>query len=247
MTSCDAESQHIPESSAPDLSSFVENQLNEPESRYADPKDYQTYIDHWASNHEINSDYIGEIWFDSNIINLPMVQGETNDTYLRTNWETMDYDVYGSIFMDYRNTFDDQNLIIYGHFSWPNMDPDRVIMFTPLEKLIDSQNYEENSHFNILLENQIRKYQVAYVYYCPIYTDSTGFQYTAENTQYYLTEYSPDYLKTYTDAITDLEFYDTGVELTPADNLVTLQTCVYNRDDLRLIVIAKEIERIEWR
>ena len=45
----------------------------------------------------------------------------------------------------------------------------------------------------------------------------------------------------------EIEFYNTGIEITPVDRFLTLQTCVENRDDLRLIVIAKEVEVIKTR
>ena len=229
-----------------DSSSVSEIQNEEPEIPEEDLTLYKEYTDIWIENYSNNEDYIGMIRFDSGIINLPIVQGETNDTYLRTNWETMEYDVYGSIFLDYRNSLDDQNLIIYGHFSYPNMDPERVIMFTPLEKLTDVENYEENSEFEILLKDQVRRYKVVYVYYCPIYTDATGFQYTAGNTQFYRTYYDSEYLKEYSDAASELALYDTGMTIEAGDKMVTLQTCVNSREDLRLIVVAKEMECIRW-
>ena len=223
-----------------------ETVITEPEPQEPDPMDYIEYTELWNGNYAINSDYIGQIRFDSGLIDLPMVQGETNDTYLRTNWETLEYDVYGAIFLDYRNTLEDQNLIIYGHFSWPNMDPERKIMFTPLEKLIDEENYEENRTFRLILDGQIRTYDVVTCYYCPIYTHSDGYEYTADDMQYYRTEYDEEYLKQYITAVKEHEFYDTGEDVTADDKLVTLQTCVYERHDLRLIVLAKEIERVQW-
>ena len=244
MVSCGSRSDdETPPAAAPEDTSSAESS---PEGDAMDIETmarYKEYADLWDSEHEINGDYIGRIRFDSSIIDLPIVQGETNDTYLRTDWQTMEYDVYGSIFLDYRNTLDDQNLIIYGHFSYPSMDPERTIMFTPLDKLIDKENYEENSRFSILLRDEIRHYKVVYIYYCPIYTDSTGFQYTAEDMQYYRTKYTEEYLEQYIKAISDAEFYSTGESIEATDDIVTLQTCVYDREDLRLIVIAKETGR----
>lgn len=41
------------------------------------------------------------------------------------------------------------------------------------------------------------------------------------------------------------EFYHIDEDLTIDDRWLTLQTCVRNRDDLRLIVLAKEVNRTE--
>jgi len=99
----------------------------------------------WLDNESINSDYVGEIIFDSGLINKSFVQADDvyddngnfyhfynengslasdpnmyngNDVYIWTNWMDMSYDyniLGGSVFMDYRNLLSDQNLIIYGH------------------------------------------------------------------------------------------------------------------------------------
>ncbi|MBR2067577.1 MAG: hypothetical protein IJ875_04895, partial [Solobacterium sp.] len=57
----------------------------------------------WQMNEDINEDYIATIRFESGLIDLPVVQGPTNDTYLRTDWKDMSFDDEGSIFFDYEN------------------------------------------------------------------------------------------------------------------------------------------------
>lgn len=41
-------------------------------------------------------------------------------------------------------------------------------------------------------------------------------------------------------------FVDTGITLTPNDHFVTLQVCVENHQDQFLIVLGKEISRIDF-
>ncbi len=206
---------------------------------------YQRYIDQLAEDSALNEDCVARLVFDSQIINLPVVQGPSNDTYLRTDWQTMEYSIYGSVFMDYRNTFADQNIIIYGHYSYPSKDPDRVIMFTPLEQLIKQENYEQNKDFSLITTDCIRRYRIVASYYCPLHTVD-GYQYTDDSLQYYHTQYDADYFDVYHDAVLAHAFYSTGEDFTLQDNIITLQTCVYNRDDLRQIVIAKQIDNIPY-
>ena len=63
-----------------------------------------------------NEDIIGWIYSENTPINYPVVQSDDNEYYLRrlTNGE---YNIAGSIFMDYRNSasLEDNNTIIYGH------------------------------------------------------------------------------------------------------------------------------------
>ena len=99
----------------------------------------------WNYYSGINDDYMGTIRFKSGLVDLPFFKGETNDTYLRTNWQNMEYDIYGSIFMDSDCDYNSQNIIIYGHYVDQAYDPNgENIMFTPLKKLMDKENYEVN-------------------------------------------------------------------------------------------------------
>lgn len=66
-----------------------------------------------------------------------------------------------------------------------------------------------------------------------------------DNLEYFHTYYEPEQLKEYLSSLDEKEFYDTNVDITSSDNFLALQTCVRDRDDLRLIVIAKEIEVID--
>lgn len=61
----------------------------------------------WETNSVKSDDYVGTITFESGLIDLPFVQGEDNNVYYRTNWETKKYDEEGSIYLDSSNTLDD--------------------------------------------------------------------------------------------------------------------------------------------
>ena len=96
----------------------------------------------WLANKAINMDYLGEIVFDSGIINKSFVQAKDvydsygnlynfytergkkvtdptgytgNDVYIWTNWKDMTYDyniLGGSVFVDYRNEINTDQNII---------------------------------------------------------------------------------------------------------------------------------------
>ena len=198
----------------------------------------------YKANKAINDDYIAEIKFESGLIDYPVLQGVSNDTYVTTEWKTMEYDIEGSIFMDYRNVYEgeneDKNLIIYGHYVYA----DESSKFSPLHLLKDQANYEANKYVTLTFANEIRRYEIADVFYCQLVDDGNGnYLFTEDNMQYHHTNFDSEYFKEYSKAIDEAKFYDTGVEITDKDHLLTLQTCVRDRDDLRLIVIAKEIER----
>ena len=171
----------------------------------------------WQDNHKINNDYVGQLFFDSGLINVPFVQAKDvynangelykfytesgsvvsdptgytgNDVYIWTYWATGEYDYNnngGSVFMDYRNELYDENLIIYGHHFSFWNDATRKKAFTPIEQLLEFKNYEENKYLTLALENEIRKYELAVVYQ---YDDTDDYYF--KNCQYWRTNYNYD-------------------------------------------------------
>jgi len=204
----------------------------------------------WKTNKAINDDYVGQLVFESGLINQPVVQGINNEVYFRTNWKDMSHDEEGTVFMDYRNEPDDQNTIIYGHYVYPSYETDTLglkeakgdRMFTPLAKLTDKANYESNKYIDLYLENEVIRYEVAVVYHCPL-DPETDYVAPVENMYYSITNYDEEYFETYKKAIYENAFYDTGVDISYSDKLLTLQTCVENHDELLEIVVCKEISR----
>jgi len=244
---------------------------------------YKQYIDLWKTNHEINSDYIGELYFESGIIHESVVQANDvydddgnfyniydvdgnkikesqkddgcsgyacngNDVYLWTYWKTGEYDKYehgGSVFVDYRNTLYDENIIVYGHHFSVEFDKERTRSFTPLENFVNKDYYEDNKYVDFVLEDEIRRYEVAVVFRFSLNN--------SEDTEYYRTEYNrdlygdedPGYKERYFKAIQEVAYYDTGVELTSEDKTLTLQTCFSGEPDYREVLVLKQIEVID--
>lgn len=182
----------------------------------------------WDEYKTVNQDYMGDLVFESGLLNEKVVHSTDNEKYLNLSWDLLESS-HGTVFMDYRNTLEDQNIIMYGHYVYN----DESLLFGPLHDLVKKENYENNKTIYLNLENEQKKYEVAYVYY-----------YEMDNPvlEYFHTNYDEDYFKLYFDNVKNHAFYDTGIEIEYGDQFLTLQTCVRNRDDLRLIVIAKMID-----
>lgn len=230
-------------------------------------------INRYKENKSINDDYVGGLYFKSGLIDLPVVEAKgelddytfyafntgnpvtnydlgcesgpcsLNDVYLRKDWISGEYELGGSIFMDYRNDLYDQNLIIYGHLYPKSMDKDRKLMFSGLDLLLDKDNYELNSEICLELENETREYKIAYVYLFDVTSDDyDNLQYYRTNYEYdYYGDLDEDYYDEYISRLEQAKLYDTGVKLTSKDNTLTLQTCFDGNDNLVEIVVAKEI------
>lgn len=181
-----------------------------------------------------NSDLRGWISIPAFEMNLPIVQGEDNEYYLKRNiykkWVE-----YGVPFFDYRIAEDQfktlpRNTVIYGH----NMRSDDLI-FGMLEEYRDIDGYKR-----------------APVIECnTIYGDFTWLVCGAfisnsnpEDDNGYVFPYNfidcNDQL--FAEYIKELEkrsFYDTGVDLAVTDKILTLSTCCYDFNDARLVVVAR--------
>ncbi len=157
-------------------------------------EEYLLLKEKWQENKKINEDYVGDIVFESGIIDVSFVQAKSvykdngelykfytedgrlvtdpegytgNDVYIWTYWKTGKYDYNdngGSTFMDYRNTLYDQNLIIYGHHFSVWNDQTRTKAFTPLELFLEQKNYMSNRYLKLILEKEVRTYVLAVVY-----------------------------------------------------------------------------------
>ncbi|MDD6600480.1 MAG: class B sortase [Galactobacillus timonensis] len=200
-----------------------------------------------SDDENINGDVQAVLVFPSGLIHQPVLQGTDNDHYLYTDWQTGDSLAYGSIMMDYQNNIhqDDMNTIIYGHYCYTGYYEDRTLAFTPLSQLLEKANYEANKYVVLVTDDNIRYYEIASVYGCPM-VDVEGGQVAADDYQFNLVDYSEDYFNTYVNAIKQQEYYDTGVELTYGDHLLSLQTCIENHNELREIVVCKELKRVSF-
>ena len=227
----------------------------------------------WLSNKSINDDYIGQIVFDSGLINLPFVQAKDvyredgslytfytkegelvsdpsgysgNDVYIWTNWKTGKYDYSdegGSVFMDYRNSLDDQNLVIYGHHYARDYDPSGSKQFSPLDLLLEEDNYEDNKSLKLILDNEIREYIVTNVFTISILND---YQIQCVRTDMDRNLSGNDdegFFEEFIDYMNQISAYRTGEKLDSEDHILTLVTCLEHRPEYRQIIVCKEISR----
>ena len=170
---------------------------------------------------QINTDIVGWLYCEGTSINYPVVQGETNKTYLRHQYDGK-YNYAGSIFLDYRCASDltDDYTLIYGH----NMSSDT--MFHSLD------------HFR--KESYLLKHPRLF-YFTP-----SGQNYCFEVICSNLTNYKDDLrLFELRDDERQLELIrskamaDSGIEVSYDDSLVLLATCAYDYKNARCTLLCK--------
>ena len=184
----------------------------------------------FKSLYKVNDDFVFYLHWQSKMISIPVVQYKDNDYYL-THTFKKGKGPQGAIFMSYENSFAHDNVVIYGH----NMFGDSSLMFSPLTKLMKQKGFDNNKLFDIYFENTFATYEVVYVYEFNI-KDYPNYDFT-QTVFYNEVEFNKfiDYAKKRSKVNTN-----TSVKF--GDRLMTMQTCLSYSDDLRLIIVAKEID-----
>lgn len=160
---------------------------------------------------DINSEGIGYLYIPSISIQLPLVQGTDNDYYL-THTFNRTYNGAGTLFEDYRisNGIAANHVILYGH----NMK--NGSMFAGLSKYLTPSFYQTqgNDVFYIYTQNKLIQYKIFSIYISEPISDTYNFNFTNVNA-----------LRDYANSMKKLSNYDTGVDISNTNQVVTLSTC----------------------
>lgn len=177
-----------------------------------------------ASLLEINSECIGWIEIPGTDISYPMVHTTDNEYYL-THTFRREENKAGSIFLETANNadFSDLHTIIHGH----NMK--NGSMFAGLKNYKKESYYEKHPHIFIDLADGSHCYQIFSCHQAP----STDITYTIGYS-------ADDTYATFLNALKESSLYDTGVDVTTSDHVITLSTCTNSGKD-RFVVHAKKL------
>lgn len=173
-------------------------------------------------------DVVGWLQMDDVDVSYPIVQGSDNDHYLY--YDAADaQSIDGAIFLDYRNgsIAKDKHVLVYGH----NMLDES--MFGLLDNYT-TESFYRNGHdtFTIYTPQAAYRYQIFSV----AVVDPTDDTYT---TGFHNELIFDSFVK----SLRDQSMYETDVDVTGADYVVTLSTC--SASD-RLVLCAKRISVQPW-
>lgn len=185
---------------------------------------------------QINEDAVGWISIDGTSIDFPIVQGETNDEYMRRDFNGNDSSM-GSIFLDYRNnsldnqTYDLSDIsIIYGH----HMSGGR--MFAPLCNY-KSQSYYDNHKTGIIYTPDGLAYEAEF--FAGVIIDGT------DETVLFQSDFvDEDEYERYFDNIIKNSTFDSDVDVEYGDKIIALVTCSYETNNSRYVLYAKVNKQI---
>lgn len=220
----------------------AEKALTGLEAMKIEAEDLQTdkgiVIGKYAGLYKANPDIIGWVEIEGTHINYPVMQTKNDpEFYLRRNFEK-EYSLSGVPFMDAASDIfiPTCNWTIYGHHMKDGT------MFKDLVKYADYDFYQEHKYikFDTIYKGGQGTYEVVAAFYAQIYDSDDKvfkyYQYPGITTEAELEEY--------TAGVKKLSEYDTGVEVSYGDQLITLSTCNYHVGDGkgRFAVVAKRIK-----
>ncbi len=190
-------------------------------------------LEKYAALYARNQDFVGWITIDGLDISLPIVRGENNEKYLKTNFDGKS-NKYGSIFMNCSNRVDrlNYNTTLFGHYMYDSK------MFGNLVHYKSANGYKKAPliEFNTLFGNY--KWKVFAVFI-------TGGTSAADNG--YLFNYiftdltSEEAVENFLGEIKQRSLYYPKVDIALSDKILTLSTCTYEFDEARLVIMARMV------
>ncbi len=178
----------------------------------------------------INDDIMGWIRIEGTQINYPVVIGSDNDYYL-THAYNGEYLRSGTIFADYLNLSrptNNRNLVLYGH----NMA--NGSMFAGVKKFLKEDFFNEHKKIVIYTFDGMYEYEI----YAILDTDT----YVLYNQMYFATH---EEYEEFLHKMKGLSLYESDVELSASDKILTLSTCNNSRSTGRYALIAKLVKTEE--
>ena len=186
------------------------------------------HAEEYLALHESNPDVTGWLSVPNTVIDYAVALGDDNDYYLSHNLAGEE-SKSGALFFDFRTDAcaTARHLIIYGH----NMKAGT--MFHDLSNYKQKDFFDNNRRITLWVGDEQRVYEV----YCAFVADT-------QETYFIRTDFvdDDDFLN-YMNGLKDLSKFDTGVELTASDQILTLTTCSYEVADaeLRFVVQARRV------
>lgn len=183
---------------------------------------------------DVNSDYKGWLTIYGTQISEPVVQGETNETYLRTNING-EHAEAGTLFLDETTDLtQDGNLIIYGH------KMNDGTMFGTLDKFEDEEFFDNNGTVCWESEKGKEYYQIFALLVLPGYSTAPDFIDLQAWNNVLDEEQTADMLNTIADRASIFRGESFNLE---KDKYLFLVTCDYSISNGRLVLVGRRLSK----
>ena len=170
-------------------------------------------------------DTVGWLYSLDGEINLPVVQGEDNQYYLR-RLPNGDYSFGGSLFLDYLATsdFSDTISFIYGH----NMR--NGSMLQPITAYQKQAYYDTYPVMYLLTPDQNYKLEVFSGYVTDVESDAYTYNFASDEEK-----------EGYIQMLQNMSDFSSPVDVSAEDEILCLSTCTYEYEDARYVLFSRMI------
>ena len=181
-----------------------------------------------------NNEIIGWLEIEGTNINSPVLQTTDNDFYLTHNYKK-EKASSGSLFLD--KDFDlengSSNYLIYGHRN------KQGLMFEDLLKYAKEDFYKEHKTIKFTTNKEDAIYEILAVFYSRVYykSEKNVFRY-----YYFVNANNEAEYNEFINEAKKASIYDTGITAKYGEQLLTLSTCEYSKEDGRFAIVAKKIK-----
>ena len=177
----------------------------------------------------INRDIVGWIYIPDGYVSYPLLQAADNHHYLNLTFDNRQ-NTLGSIFLDFRNDpdFENLNTIIYGH------DTRNDMKFGSLKRFKDQEYFDAHRYIHIIREHEVRIYEIFAVFEPPATSDVYTMFFDSEEL---FAEYVQEMIA---------KSVIVANNLPTTESIITLSTCTPTGRDIRLVVQAKLVEIIPY-
>lgn len=193
--------------------------------------EYVSVLPQYADLFSLNPDFAGWLQIPGTDIDYPVMQTpEDPEYYLGRNFYGEETD-RGSIFADARCDLarPSENIILHGHHMRDGT------MFGSLMDYEDKSFWEEHKYIFFDTITETHTYEVIAVFISSV-NAGADFPY------YQFVDSDEIGYDSFIRLCKKYSLYDTGVEATYGENLLTLSTCEYTADNNRFVVVAKCID-----
>lgn len=201
--------------------------------RITDPDTGETIsvLPEFAELYQMNTDLVGWIAIPGTDIDYPVMQTPDSPNYYLTRNFDKENNAHGCIYAQESCNLiaPSDNITLYGHRM-----RDRS-MFAQLDEYMDKSFFEQNPYIYFDTLTELHTYKIVSVFLTSA-TVGEGFAYNSFVTASDASDFD-DYVST----CKKLALYETGVDATYGDKLITLSTCEYSQTNGRLVVVAKRI------
>lgn len=190
-------------------------------------------LEKYAALYARNDDFVGWIEIDALDISLPIVRGENNSKYLKTDFDGK-ASKYGSIFMNCQNNVEtlDYNTVLFGHYMKDTK------MFGNLVEYKSAAGYKKAPviEFNTIYGDY--KWKV----FAVCITNGTADGDDGYLFNYMFTNLSSNAaVEEFLGEVKLRSIYYPEVDISVSDKILTLSTCSYEFDEARLVIMARMV------